>query len=149
MLGLGQKTSNSHLTQVLSFRANLPHQREVLLGSFLSVLLHSGAPLEVTLQQACRDTNTLSVLWMRDYSEQQQRRGRVCTGDGAVDVGAAARHLFQRLPALVRGQTQGGDEGGGGGRQEVRLGRDLVLDCAAASATKTRFQCRFQCFNEL
>lgn len=70
MLGLGQKTLNSHLTQVLSFRANLPHQREVLLGSFLSVLLHSGAPLEVTLQQTCRDTNTLSVVWMRDYSEQ-------------------------------------------------------------------------------
>lgn len=38
-----------------------------------------------------------------------------------MEVGAAARHLLERLSALVSGLTQRGSQRGGGGGEEVRL----------------------------
>lgn len=99
----------------------------------------SGAPLEAALDQTCSHKSTASTKtapWKDCRCEIKVYMRRFGTGHRAVEVGAAARQFLQRLPALVSAQTQRGGQRGGGGGEEVSLGRGLTLDHTATAARR-------------
>lgn len=100
----------------------------------------SGAPEKVTFHQTCSHASKISCkltepqTWIQGLNDHRGRDELVLTGHRAVEVGGAARHLLQRLPALVSVQTYRGGEGGGVRGEEVCLVRGLMFYCTATTA---------------